>query len=135
MAGSWLGSPRRVIDVVRQFGHWIVPGVFMLIGAVIVIESGVLGRLLGGVTRTSRFVVTGVGRSGSRRRRHGQHGARCFCVEAERVGDDRDRRPHDQLPERGDTGVDDCTAGNVLPSTLTGLSPGPARHRLPQVAA
>jgi cadmium resistance protein CadD (predicted permease) len=34
--------------VLRQFGHWIVPGVFMLIGAVIVIESRVLGRLLGG---------------------------------------------------------------------------------------
>ncbi|MEV4755454.1 cadmium resistance transporter [Micromonospora sp. NPDC049559] len=40
LAGSWLGSHRRVIAMVRRFGHWIVPGVFMLIGAVIVVESG-----------------------------------------------------------------------------------------------
>jgi cadmium resistance protein CadD (predicted permease) len=45
LAGSWLGSHRTVIAVVRRFGHWIVPGVFMLIGAAIVIESGVLGRM------------------------------------------------------------------------------------------
>ncbi len=44
-AGSWLGSHRAVIDAVRRFGHWIVPAVFMLIGAVIIVESGVLGRL------------------------------------------------------------------------------------------
>jgi cadmium resistance protein CadD (predicted permease) len=44
LAGSWLGSHRKIIDVVRRFGHWIVPGVFMLIGAVIVIESGVLNE-------------------------------------------------------------------------------------------
>jgi cadmium resistance transport/sequestration family protein len=41
-AGSWLGSHRRVVEIVRRFGHWIVPVVFMLIGAVIVVESGVL---------------------------------------------------------------------------------------------
>ncbi|GLI02195.1 cadmium resistance transporter [Phytohabitans aurantiacus] len=45
LAGSWLGSHRTVIAVVRRFGHWIVPGVFILIGVVIVVESGVLGRL------------------------------------------------------------------------------------------
>jgi cadmium resistance protein CadD (predicted permease) len=44
-AGSWLGSHRHVIAVVRRFGHWIVPVVFMVIGSVIVLESGVLGRL------------------------------------------------------------------------------------------
>lgn len=44
LAGSWLGSHRKIIDVVRRFGHWVVPGVFMLIGAVIVIESGVLNE-------------------------------------------------------------------------------------------
>jgi cadmium resistance protein CadD (predicted permease) len=31
-----------VVEIVRRFGHWIVPVVFMLIGAVIVFESGVL---------------------------------------------------------------------------------------------
>jgi cadmium resistance protein CadD (predicted permease) len=46
-AGSWLGSHRRVIDIVERYGQWIVPGVFMLIGAAIVTESGVLGRLAG----------------------------------------------------------------------------------------
>ncbi|MCW3838500.1 cadmium resistance transporter [Micromonospora yasonensis] len=46
LAGSWLGSHRRVVDVVERFGHWIVPGVFMLIGAVIVLKSGVLARLI-----------------------------------------------------------------------------------------
>jgi cadmium resistance transport/sequestration family protein len=45
LAGSWLGSHRKVIGVVRRYGHWIVPGVFVLIGAVIVIESGVIDRL------------------------------------------------------------------------------------------
>jgi cadmium resistance protein CadD (predicted permease) len=44
-AGSWLGSHKKVIEVVQRFGHWIVPAVFVLIGAVIVIESGVIGEL------------------------------------------------------------------------------------------
>ncbi|PZG16048.1 cadmium transporter [Micromonospora craterilacus] len=42
LAGSWLGSHQRIIAIVERFGHWIVPGVFMLIGTVIVLESGVL---------------------------------------------------------------------------------------------
>jgi cadmium resistance transport/sequestration family protein len=47
LAGSWLGSHPKVIHIVQRYGHWIVPGVFMLIGAVIVIESGVVNRLFG----------------------------------------------------------------------------------------
>ncbi|MEO3927557.1 cadmium resistance transporter [Micromonosporaceae bacterium B7E4] len=47
LAGSWLGSHRKVVELVQRFGHWIVPVVFMSIGAVIVAESGVLGRLAG----------------------------------------------------------------------------------------
>jgi len=39
LAGSWLGSHRRVIAVVRRYGHWIVPAVFVLIGAIIILES------------------------------------------------------------------------------------------------
>jgi len=75
--GSWLGSPRRVIDVLRQFGHWIVPGG---------VHADRRGHRhwvacarspAGRVTRTSRLVVTGWGER-SRRRRHGQPGARCF---------------------------------------------------------
>ncbi|MCP2328421.1 cadmium resistance protein CadD (predicted permease) [Hamadaea flava] len=38
-----LGSHRRIIAVVERWGHWLVPVVFMAIGAVIVIESGLLG--------------------------------------------------------------------------------------------
>ena len=43
LAGSWLGSHPKIIAIVQRFGHWIVPGVFMLIGAFIVVESGVIG--------------------------------------------------------------------------------------------
>jgi cadmium resistance transport/sequestration family protein len=45
LAAAWLGSHQRIIEVVRRFGHWIVPLVFMTIGAVIVIESGALSLL------------------------------------------------------------------------------------------
>ncbi len=47
LAGSWLGSHRKVIAVVERFGHWIVPGVFMLLGVAIVVESGVVGQIFG----------------------------------------------------------------------------------------
>jgi cadmium resistance protein CadD (predicted permease) len=46
LAASWLGSHPRVIAMIRRFGHWIVPGVFILVGAVILVGSGVLARLL-----------------------------------------------------------------------------------------
>ncbi|MFI6793778.1 cadmium resistance transporter [Nonomuraea sp. NPDC050383] len=45
LAGSWLGSHRQVIGVVERYGHWIVPVVFMAVGALIVLGSGVLTRL------------------------------------------------------------------------------------------
>jgi cadmium resistance protein CadD (predicted permease) len=35
LAGSWLGSHKKVIAVVRRHGHWIVPVVFVLLGTVI----------------------------------------------------------------------------------------------------
>jgi cadmium resistance protein CadD (predicted permease) len=44
-AGSWLGSHRTVIRVVHRYGQWIVPMVFMLIGVVIIGDSGVIGEL------------------------------------------------------------------------------------------
>lgn len=47
LAASWLGSHERVIAVVRRSGHWIVPVVFMVIGAVILIGSGALTRMFG----------------------------------------------------------------------------------------
>jgi cadmium resistance transport/sequestration family protein len=45
LAGSLLGSHHRVIELVQRFGHWAVPIVFMLIGAFIVIESGVIEHI------------------------------------------------------------------------------------------
>jgi cadmium resistance protein CadD (predicted permease) len=45
LAGSWLGSHRRVIEIVERHGHWIVPAVFMAIGAFIVLGSGVLAKI------------------------------------------------------------------------------------------
>lgn len=35
LASSWLGSHRRVIALVERYGHWLVPLVFIVIGAVI----------------------------------------------------------------------------------------------------
>ncbi|WP_067812521.1 cadmium resistance transporter [Actinomadura kijaniata] len=45
LAASWLGSHRWVVGLVERYGRWLVPGVFMAIGALIVAESGVLGRM------------------------------------------------------------------------------------------
>lgn len=42
LAGSVLGAHRAVVGVIQRFGHWIVPVVFIVIGAVIVVRSGVL---------------------------------------------------------------------------------------------
>jgi cadmium resistance transport/sequestration family protein len=42
-AGSWMGSHKRVITLVERHGHWIVPSVFILIGALILLKSEVLG--------------------------------------------------------------------------------------------
>ncbi|MFJ2034082.1 cadmium resistance transporter [Streptosporangium sp. NPDC087985] len=45
LAGTWLGSHKKVVEVIERYGHWIVPVVFMAIGSLIVIESGVLGTI------------------------------------------------------------------------------------------
>jgi len=39
-AGAWLGSHRRVVTVVERVGHWLVPAVFIVIGAVILAGLG-----------------------------------------------------------------------------------------------
>jgi len=39
LAGAWLGSHPRVIAVLGRFGHWIVPVVFVVLGAVILSTS------------------------------------------------------------------------------------------------
>ncbi|WP_211245684.1 cadmium resistance transporter [Actinomadura oligospora] len=46
LAGSLLGAHKKVIEVVGRHGHWLVPTVFVVIGGLIVAESGVLGRIV-----------------------------------------------------------------------------------------
>jgi cadmium resistance protein CadD (predicted permease) len=46
MAGSWLGTHKPVIALVERSGHWIVPSIFILIGVLIIVQSGVVGRLM-----------------------------------------------------------------------------------------
>ncbi|GGO15093.1 cadmium resistance transporter [Micromonospora parathelypteridis] len=45
-AGAWLGGHRRVVRLVERAGHWLVPTIFVAIGIVILVSSGVLGRLV-----------------------------------------------------------------------------------------
>ncbi|MGI5214749.1 cadmium resistance transporter [Plantactinospora sp. CA-290183] len=42
---AWLGGHPRVIRLVGRAGRWLVPVVFIGIGVVILVGSGVLGRL------------------------------------------------------------------------------------------
>jgi cadmium resistance protein CadD (predicted permease) len=42
-AGAWLVSHRRLTDVVTQWGHWVVPAVFIAIGVYIFYKAGALG--------------------------------------------------------------------------------------------
>ncbi|GAA1789822.1 cadmium resistance transporter [Luedemannella flava] len=39
LAGAWLGSHPRVVSGVRRFGHCLVPGVFVLLGVVILVAA------------------------------------------------------------------------------------------------
>ena len=45
LAGSWLGSHKKMIEITERCGHWLVPAVFVAIGSLIVIESGVLAKI------------------------------------------------------------------------------------------
>ncbi|MEV0582562.1 cadmium resistance transporter [Nonomuraea sp. NPDC050310] len=45
LAGSWLGSHPKVIDLVERYGRWLVPTVFIAIGTLIVLESGVITKI------------------------------------------------------------------------------------------
>jgi cadmium resistance protein CadD (predicted permease) len=45
-AAAWLGGHRRVVRLVERAGHWLVPTIFVGIGVVILVSSGVLGRLV-----------------------------------------------------------------------------------------
>lgn len=45
-AGAWLGGHPRVVRLVEHAGHWLVPTIFIGIGVLILVSSGVLGRLV-----------------------------------------------------------------------------------------
>ncbi|MEU8289299.1 cadmium resistance transporter [Micromonospora sp. NPDC048905] len=45
-AGAWLGGHPRVVRLVERAGHWLVPAIFVGVGVVILVSSGVLGRLV-----------------------------------------------------------------------------------------
>ena len=45
-AGSVLGTRRKVVDTLERVEHWFVPAVFIGLGIFILLESGVLGRLV-----------------------------------------------------------------------------------------
>ncbi|GAA3226128.1 cadmium resistance transporter [Actinocorallia longicatena] len=45
LAASWLGSHKKIIEWVERSGQWLVPGVFLVIGSSVVIESGVMGKI------------------------------------------------------------------------------------------
>ncbi|SIN07694.1 cadmium resistance transporter (or sequestration) family protein [Micromonospora cremea] len=45
-AAAWLGGHPRIVRLVERAGHWLVPAIFVGIGLVILVSSGVLGRLI-----------------------------------------------------------------------------------------
>jgi cadmium resistance protein CadD (predicted permease) len=36
----WLGTRRRVLKALKRFGHWLVPLVFIAIGLLVIVDSG-----------------------------------------------------------------------------------------------
>jgi cadmium resistance protein CadD (predicted permease) len=42
LAGAWLVSHHRIIEVLHGWGHWIIPAVYILIGLYIFQKAGVL---------------------------------------------------------------------------------------------
>lgn len=42
-AGSWLASHREITQTIGRWGHWIVPSVFVGVGAYILYKAGILG--------------------------------------------------------------------------------------------
>lgn len=45
-AGRLLGTRRKVVDTLERVEHWLVPAVFIGLGLFILLESGVLARLI-----------------------------------------------------------------------------------------
>jgi cadmium resistance protein CadD (predicted permease) len=45
LAASWLGSHKKTVEMIELYGHWIVPLVYMVIGVLVLWNSGILDRL------------------------------------------------------------------------------------------
>lgn len=46
---AWaLGSHKKVIDFTELYGHWVVPCVYMVVGALVIADSGIVGHLTQG---------------------------------------------------------------------------------------
>ncbi len=43
LVGSWLVGHHRITNIIRRWGHWIVPAVFIAIGLYVFHKTGVLG--------------------------------------------------------------------------------------------
>jgi cadmium resistance transport/sequestration family protein len=50
VAGRLLGTHKKVTETLEKVEHWLVPMVFTVLGAVILIESGVIPRLVAALT-------------------------------------------------------------------------------------
>jgi cadmium resistance transport/sequestration family protein len=46
VAASWLGTHESVIAIVERHGRWVVPALFILLGLLILLESGVMTRMM-----------------------------------------------------------------------------------------
>lgn len=46
LIGTWLGSHKKIIELIERWGHWIVPTVFTALGVIILLTSGVLTKIL-----------------------------------------------------------------------------------------
>lgn len=45
-AGFWLGSHKQIVAVVERFRHWLVPIVFVAIGVLILVRSGLIAHAI-----------------------------------------------------------------------------------------
>jgi cadmium resistance protein CadD (predicted permease) len=43
LAASLLGSHKKIVEMIELYGHWIVPAVYIAIGVLVLVTSGILG--------------------------------------------------------------------------------------------
>jgi cadmium resistance protein CadD (predicted permease) len=44
-AASLIGSHKRLVEFIEQYGHWIVPVLYMAVGVLIMVNTGLFTRL------------------------------------------------------------------------------------------